>query len=269
MIKRKPDSISLWFFESLLEYREIKHFISSRTGGSSCRPWDSLNLSFNTQDDAKAVLENRRHLSDALDIPLTSITTAKQVHGNHVRILSHSLKGMGACDYNSAIDSTDAMVTNVPGICPMVLLADCVPILMYDPSKRVVGVVHAGWKGTLDIIAQKTVGVFLKDFGSMPEEIIACIGPSIGPCCFHVGHEVITRVEKTFGTKEGYITKESRNGGYLNLWKANQEQLIHAGLLGRNIESASICTVHNTDQFFSHRGGKGRTGRFAAGIFIC
>jgi len=200
MIKRRTNSVSLWLFESLLGYGEIKHFISSRTGGSSCRPWDSLNLSFNTLDDAKAVLDNRQHLSEALQIPLTSITTAKQVHGRHVRILSRSLKGRGACDYHSAINSTDAMVTDVPGICPVVLLADCVPILMYDPSKRVVGVVHAGWKGTLGTIAQKTVEIFRKDFGSMPEEIIACIGPSIGPCCFQVGHEVITQIENAFGT---------------------------------------------------------------------
>ncbi len=269
MIKRKSHSVTLWFFESLLGYGEIKHFISSRRGGSSCRPWDSLNLSFNTLDDAKAVLDNRQHLSEALEIPLTSITTAKQVHGNHVMVLSRSLKGRGACDYLSAIDSTDALVTNVPGICPMIMLADCASILMYDPSKRVVGVVHAGWKGTLGAIAQKTVEVFRKDFGSMPEKIIACIGPSIGPCCFHVGREVIAQVENTLGTKEGYITKESQNGGYFNLWKANQEQLIHAGLPERNIEPASICTVHNTDQFFSHRGEKGKTGRFAAGILIC
>lgn len=269
MIKKKSNSVSLWLFESLLGYGEIKHFISSRTGGSSCRPWDSLNLSFNTLDDAKAVLDNRQHLSEALQIPLTSITTAKQVHGRHVRILSRSLKGRGACDYHSAINSTDALVTDVPGICPTVLLADCVPILMYDPSKRVVGVVHAGWKGTLGTISQKTVEIFRKDFGSMPEEIIACIGPSIGPCCFQVGHEVITQIENAFGTKEGYITKDSQNGGYFNLWKANQEQLIRAGLLERNIESARICTAHNTDQFFSHRGEKGKTGRFAAGILIC
>jgi len=84
-----------------------------------------------------------------------------------------------------------------------------------------------------------------------------------------VGHEVIAQAENAFGIKEGYITKESQSGGYFNLWKANQEQLIRAGLLERNIESARICTAHNTDHFFSHRGEKGKTGRFAAGILIC
>jgi YfiH family protein len=268
MISKEINALSIWFFKNLEKYEEIGHFVTARAGGHSVSPWNSLNLSFGVGDDDNSVLKNRLILSETLGIPLNSVTTVKQVHGSGVRIVSQSLRGKGASDYEGAIDGADALVANIPGICPMVLSADCVPILLYDPSKKVVGVVHAGWKGTLKGIAGKTINVFCQDFGSFPRDIIAGIGPSAGPCCYQVGPEVIARVVEAFGTKDGFIQNESEGRGYLDLWTANLKQLVRAGLAEENVEVGNVCTCHNSNVFFSHRCEGGKTGRFGAGIFL-
>jgi len=269
MIEKKTNPLSMWCFKNLLEHEGVDHFVTTRWGGSSRPPYHALNLSFNVGDDPERVLNNRMTMAQALGMPLASLTTAKQIHEAHVKIISEELRGKGSTDYQSAIDGTDAMVTNVPGICLMVLSADCVPILMWDPAKKLIGVVHAGWKGTLHLIAQKTVKVFQKDFGSSPHDILAGIGPSIGPCCFEVGSEVISQAEDSLETGQKHIAHNlADKKGYFDLWSANQEQLVQAGIPENNIEVARTCTCDHAEVFFSHRCEGGRTGRFGAGILI-
>jgi len=269
MIEKCVNSLTLWSFDNLSKYQEIGHFVSTRVGGHSSPPYASLNLSFQVGDDPQRVLKNRQRLAGALGIPLSNLTTAKQIHGCHVMVVSEPRRGNGATDYKGAIDATDAMVTNVPGICLMILLADCVPITLYDPTKRVVGVAHAGWKGTLQSIAQKTVQVFQEDFGSSPQDMVAAIGPSIGPCCYEVGPGVISQIEHLWGTRQRYVRKASWNGkGHLDLWEANLTQLVKADIPNNHIEIARMCTYHDPSLFFSYRHDRGRTGRFGAGIFL-
>ena len=269
MIKKKISTLSTWCFGNLLRHEGIAHFVTTRRGGSSRPPYHSLNLSFNVGDDPDTVSNNRRTLAEALGIPLANLTTARQIHDAHVKIVSERVRGKGSTDDQGAMDGTDAMVTNVPGVCLMVLSADCVPILMFDPAKAVIGVVHAGWKGTLRLIARKTVKVFQEGFGSSPHDIRAGIGPSIGPCCFEVGPEVISQVEDRLGTSKGYIgNKLSDEKGYFDLWSANLRQLVQAGIPEKNIEVARVCTCDHADVFFSHRCEGGKTGRFGAGILI-
>jgi YfiH family protein len=269
MIEKKSNSLSIWFFENLLRHNGIGHFVSTRTGGHSRQPYDSLNLSFCVGDDPKNVLNNRKLLAGTLGIPLTNLTTAKQIHDGHVTIISESQRGKGSIDYKGAIDATDAMVTNVPNICLMILLADCVPILFYDPSKGVIGVAHAGWRGSLQCVAQNTLKVFREYFGCLPQDILVGIGPSIGPCCYQVSQEVIFEVEHIFGTKQGCVRNESADGkGYLDLRAVNRKQLLEAGIPESNIETARICTCDHPDLFYSYRHRKGKTGRFGAGIVI-
>ncbi len=269
MIEKKINSLALLFFENLLRYEGIDHFVSTRTGGHSFPPYDSLNLSFNVGDDPEKVLKNRKLLAEALSIQLTSLTTAKQIHDGHVKVVSQGMRGRGCVDYRGAINGTDAMVTNVPDICLMILLADCVPILFCDPSKRAIGVAHAGWRGTLGLIAEKTVKALQEHFGCLPEDIKVGIGPSIGPCCYEVGREVVSEVEHAFGSRNHYIKRESQDGrGYFDLWGANLIQLLRTGIPEENIETARICTRHHTNSLFSYRHQNGKTGRFGAGIFI-
>jgi YfiH family protein len=269
MIQKTINALSIMFFENLLRYEGIGHFVSTRTGGQSHAPYDSLNLSFDVGDDAEKVLRDRQLIAETLSMPLTSLTTAKQIHDGHVKVVSGEMRGKGCVDYEGAINATDAMVSNVQNTCLAILLADCVPILFYDPSKGAIGVAHAGWRGTLRFVAENTVKALQKHFGCLPQDIAVGIGPSIGPCCYEVGQDVVSEVERAFGSAEGFVRKGSRDGnGYFDLWGANLQQLLRTGIPEENIEAARICTCHHPKLFFSYRHEKGKTGRFGAGIFI-
>jgi len=269
MIEKKIDFVSLFFFENLLRHQEITHFISTRTRGFSKSPFDSLNLGFHVADNPEDVLNNRKRLASAIGIPLKSLTAARQIHSGNVTIVSEPLRGRGSTNHEDAIEASDAMVTDVPRICLILLVADCVPMLFFDPVRNVIGVAHAGWKGTLEYIASKTVRAMENGFGSSPHNIIVGMGPSIGPCCYEVGPEVIAQVRSIFPSGKEYILNESGDGkGYFDLWRANLDQLLRAGIQRKNIEMAMKCTCHNPDLFFSYRHQKGETGRFGAGISI-
>lgn len=269
MIEKRYGLLTLLFFNHLLRFKEIEHFLSTRTGGFSEFPYHFLNLGLHVGDDPDKVLKNRRRLAKAIGIPLNRFTIARQIHSGNVRIISNELRGSGSTDHENAIEDTDAMVTNVADICLVILVADCVPMLFFDPVQRAIGVAHAGWKGTLQLIAQKTVMAMEKAFGSSPRDIIVGIGPSIGPCCYRVGPEVISWVDNTFHTTKELIVNKSDDGtGYLDLRLANLKQLLHTGIERKNIELARICTQENSELFFSYRHQQGDTGRFGAGITL-
>ena len=269
MIKEEKDHLMVLSFENLSKHKNITHFISTRLGGCSKMPFDSLNLGLHVGDSPEHVLENRETLAEAIGIPLDQFTLAKQVHSGTVTILSEAMRGRGSINHEAAIEVTDAMVTDVPGICLVILVADCVPLLFFDPTRNVIGAAHAGWKGTLQSVALHTVKAMEKGFGSSPNDIIVGMGPSIGPCCYEVGPEVIAQLKALFSSHREYIHHESTDGkGHLDLWKANRDQLVRAGIRGKNIETANQCTCHNADIFFSYRQQHGETGRFGAGICI-
>lgn len=269
MIEKNTNSLSLWFFQNLSEYREIHHFVSARTGGFSNPPYDSLNLGFHVGDNPETVLKNRERIALESGIPFSSFTVARQIHGCNVKIITEDLRGRGAYNYETAINSTDAMVTSTPNICLMVLQADCVPVLFFDVKKKVIGVAHAGWRGTVHMVAQNTVKVLQEKFNCSPQDILVGIGPSIGPCCYEIGPETIVQIEKAFHNEKGYINNKTPDGkGYFNLWKANKTQLVQMGIPERNIEVAQICTRCNHTIFFSYRYQNTETGRFGAGIML-
>ena len=269
MFQKRVKRLTLLFFENLSKHQTIRHFVSSRGGGFSKHPYDSLNLGLHVQDDPGSVLKNRQRFADALGIPLSSFTFAEQIHSGNVTVVTEAMRGRGSADQKAAIQATDAMLTDIPGICLVILISDCVPMLFFDPVKNAIGVAHAGWKGTLAYIASKTVSAMEDAFGSSPQDIIVGLGPSIGPCCYEVGPEVIVQIKSRLPAGENYIENESPEGkGYLDLWKANVSQLVEAGIARENIEVAMQCTCHNPDLFFSFRYQQGETGRFAAGMSI-
>ena len=270
MLEKRVGAVSIWFFKTFLKYDNVLHFVSSRVGGVSKAPYAFLNLGFHVGDDPQNVLQNRKLLASTLGIPLDCFTTAKQIHDGNVKIITEQLKGCGAVEYGTAVNATDAMVTNVPDICLMILVADCVPILFYDPKKRVIGCAHAGWRGTVKLVAQNTVRIMQEKFSSLPEDIIVGIGPSIGPHCYVVGEEVVAQV-KTVSKEEGeihLIYNALENSWYFNLWEANKAQLLQMGIPAQNIEMAGLCTYCNSDKFFSARHQRGKTGRFGVGIML-
>ena len=269
MIEKNINSLSLWFFENLQEHGSLTHFISNRTGGFSTPPHDSLNLGFHVEDNPQRVLRNRELLASTLDVPLYNFTLAQQVHDGGVKVVTEDLKGRGATTQKTALNETDSLVTDVPDICLMVLVADCLPLLFFDTKKNIIGAAHAGWRGTVRFVAQNTVRVLQERFGSVPKDILVGMGPCIGPCCYEVGEDVISEFNDLSVGKEGFVKKRSHDGrGYLDLWKSNESQLLEMGIPEENIESSGICTCCNHSSFFSHRYEKGGTGRFGAGIMI-
>ena len=269
MLETHLQSLSTFRFRNLSQQSGVDHFVSTRLGGLSPPPYESLNLGFHVEDNAKTVLKNRERLAANIGISLSDFTIPKQIHSGTVTIVTEEMRGYGAADLGTAVEATDAMITDVPRLCLTVLAADCVLVLFYDPKKHVIAAVHAGWRGTVKLAAQKTAETLKQEFNCNLTSVLVGIGPSIGPCHYEVGPEVIEQVEDTFGSTESYINNESPEGkGYFNLWEANKQQVIEAGIPAQNIEVAQICTYCNAHLFFSERHQKGRTGRFGAGIML-
>jgi YfiH family protein len=253
-------------FSNLSKSSRIKHFVSTRKGGASEAPFDELNLSLHVGDDAESVLSNRRLLAKAVRLKPSELVYLKQAHSCRIKTVMTKHRGRGAKKFSQAIGGFDAMITDSPGTCLIVLVADCVPILLFDPSKHVIGAVHAGWKGTMKEITKKTVDKMKREFGCDPEDIIAGIGPSIGPCCFEVKKNVFHLANIIYSAGEEVVIQQ-RNKTFVDLWQANKLQLMRAGVLEGNVEISNICTVCGGGRFYSAR-ASGVTGRFVAGIIL-
>ncbi|MBX6342945.1 MAG: peptidoglycan editing factor PgeF, partial [Thermomicrobiaceae bacterium] len=190
------------------------------------------------------------------------------VHGAAVRVVEPGDAGRGAHSFADAIPGTDALVTATPGLPIAVFCADCVPILLYDPRHRVVAAVHAGWRGTVANVAGRAVATMRERFGTQPIELLAGIGPSIGPCCYEVGEEVESAWAAAGVDHDGVALRRESASLRFDLWRANALALQAAGVREERIEIAAVCTACHVDRFFSHRAERGRTGRFAAIIAV-
>ena len=265
MIKHHEGGLPLCRFHNLSRFPELVHFVTTREGGVSINGDASFNLGFHDSDSKANVVENRRRLAETLGIPLDGFTHQVQVHSATVTIVDSRHRGMGSFSQEAAVQQNDGLVTATSDVCLITKSADCVPILLYDPKMRVAAALHAGWKGMVQNIAGKGVEAMVK-LGCCPENIVAGIGPSSGPCCYEVGLDVEEAVAAHFGTTDGFFVKGKGARRHLNQWEANRRQLLNAGLLPENIEVAEICTQCNHHEFFSAR--MQATGRFVAGIMI-
>lgn len=248
------ESLALYRFDALAD-AALVHAVSTRLGGGSLLPTAGLNLGHTVGDDPQAVAGNHALLAAALGIPSGQIVSAHQVHGNQIAIVEQS-------DAGRVISETDGLITETSGLYLMLRYADCVPVLLYDPIRQAVGLAHAGWQGTLARVAARTAQAMVSDLGCRVEDLRAAIGPSIGPCCYEVGPEVVTATVAAFPDAPGLIKRRQANGhAHLDLWAANVRQLEQVGI--DLIETARLCTACRPDLFFSHRAEQGRTGRFA------
>jgi purine-nucleoside/S-methyl-5'-thioadenosine phosphorylase / adenosine deaminase len=239
------------------QWPHLKHGIFTRHGGVSAAPWASLNLGGNVGDDPQAVRRNHQRMYAALDVEETRACSVWQVHSADVILADGPVRG------RRWLALADAMVTDRPDTPLSMRFADCVPILFHDPVRRVIGMAHAGWRGTVQGVAASTVRAMVDAYGCQPRDIRAGIGPSIGPEHYQVGEEVVEAVVVYFGGSDGMIRRDPADGSaYLDLWAANRVDLERAGVV--QIEVAELCTATRTDEFFSHRAEQGRTGRFGA-----
>jgi hypothetical protein len=252
MIRECIDGIVLYRFEGLSGAAGVVHAVLTRSGGVSRPPYATLNLGHTVGDDLAAVEENHRRALGALGLASRRVVSPYQVHGAHVGIVGRGHLG-------TVQPATDALVTGVPGVPTLLRFADCAPVLLFDPVRRVVGLAHAGWRGFVAGIVTETVRTMVERLGCDPSGLWAGIGPTVGPCCYAVGPEMAAAVEAACppGTS---VVHDVNGQPYLDLPAAVQAQLRAVGV--EQIERAGICTACRVDEFFSHRAEHGRTGRF-------
>ena len=236
---------------------------SCRFHGESDLVPGSLNLALQVEENQNKVLRNRRKFAAAIGVKPDRFTTCAQVHGNNVQVVTEDLIGRGAFSFADTIPETDALVTNLGGVPLLLFYADCVPVLLADPVTGAYGLAHAGWRGTAALIAKKTVRVMTEAFGVKPGNLLAAIGPSIGSCCYEVDDVVRDRMPDY----ETCFTVNCDGKYLLDLWQANRQQLLEAGVVPSRISTAGICTNHNPELFFSYRYENGKTGRM--GVCLC
>ncbi len=266
----------------------LVHGFSARAGGlTTCYANRSLNLGFTKEDVRERVERNRRLFLLALGAATQGkpwpLIINRQVHSDVV----HVVRTPGSTQLTG-----DGLVTNIPGVALAVLTADCFPVLLVDKKNRVVGAFHAGWRGTVQRIVEKGVGVMRHEYGSRPQDIHAAIGPGIQKCCYAVGEEMKNEFESQFAyarelfheVKESDPVREkypllfmnARPPGHgdtcvrlhLDLCEANRRQLLATGVPEKQILVVEGCTACDTRRFFSHRAEKGRTGRMMAVVGI-
>jgi polyphenol oxidase len=236
----------------------LYHAVFTRHGGRSPAPWKSLNFGASVGDDVLRVDQNKETALSTLGINMNTVYDVYQVHSSEIVLTDHPLAP--GEDHIKA----DAIVTNTPGVTLMMRFADCVPILLFDPINRAIGIVHAGWIGTVNKIAEKTIAMMKIYFGSEPNRILAGIGPSIGPDHYSINNDVTEKVVSSFNELADQVLLEIQGKKHFNLWKANQIILNDAGV--ENIEVAELCTRCKMDDWYSHRGEDGKTGRFGVVI---
>ena len=235
---------------------------TTKNGGCSEAPFHSLNTGYHVGDDEKCVTENRQLLAQDIGMPLTVWVGAEQTHRCNIMKITAADKGRGAADYISAFRDTDGFYTNEPGILLTLCYADCVPIYFYAPSAGYIGMVHAGWKGTVAKIAAEMVEKWQAE-GISPKDIKAVIGPSICGGCYIVDDRIIDQVKQVCGESQPY--REVSEGQYeLNLKQLNQSILQGTGIT--DIAVTNFCTSCVDEDFFSHRRDKGKTGRLMSFI---
>lgn len=254
------DSIRYLTFD-LFDALGVSHAVFTRQGGVSPAPWDSLNVGSLVGDQPECVAENRRRSFAALGRSLDSLYDVWQVHSSDVVIAEAPRNG---AQHHRA----DAILTDRPEVTLYMRFADCVPVLLVDPEHHAVGLVHAGWQGTVKKVAAAAVSAMQARYASRPETLLAGIGPSIGPHHYPVGEEVAAQVRVAFGEQAHTLLEAANNqsGVQFDLWSANRLVLEQAGV--QQIEISQICTACHPEDWYSHRGEHGRTGRFGALIAL-
>lgn len=240
-------TLDVFQFENLSAVPGVVHAVTTRSGGVSEGRCESLNVSYSVGDAEENVDENLRRAAELVGARREDLFAAYQVHGRAVTLVEPETQPRPKCD---------VLITRSPEKSLMLRFADCTPVLLADTRRNVIGAVHAGWRGSAVRAAGAAVAALGEVCGSNPRDLVVGIGPAIGPCCYEVGEDVVT----AFADRPWLFT-ESR----LDLWEANRQALVEAGVPEDQIEVARVCTQCQSERFFSHRANGGQpAGRFAA-----
>jgi len=248
MMNLKPISFSA--------FENTTHAIFTRHGGVSLAPWDSLNFGHLVGDDDENVNTNFARACATLNVNPAQVASPFQVHGNRVWVVTRD-------NISFRKERADGMITRDPAVVLNMRFADCTPLLFFDPIAGAVGLGHAGWRGTMQNVVGAMVTALRENFASRPADIRLAIGPSIGACCYQVGDAVVSAAQAVFPYADDLFNRQHGDMRF-DMWRANRRQATAAGI--EAITLSGICTACHTDDFFSHRAEKGKTGRFAAFI---
>lgn len=243
---------------SLLQRAGLQHAMSTRLGGVSKAPWRSLNLGYHVGDCPEDVTANRKIFCEAVGAEAAQVIALQQIHGDVVAVVDEGQCGQGAFAWEGALTGTDAVVTAANGVPLLLLVADCVPVLLFDPVRRVLALAHAGWKGTVAGIAAASLQVMRERFGTKAEDCLAALGPSIGQCCYPVGENVLKKLPANLPVG---LLRSEKGEQRLDLRGLNAWLLSEAGIPQQQISDSGVCTCCQKELFFSHRGDKGQSGR--------
>ena len=245
----------------------VRHGFSTRMGGVSKGYLGTMNLSFTRGDREENVRENFRRIADAIGFREEQLVFSAQVHETKIRKVTAANRGEGIT--KETAPGIDGLATDEADVPLYTSYADCVPLLFYDPQKKVVAMAHSGWRGTAARIGAKMVHFMEKEYGSRAENIIAAVGPSICRKCYEVSEDVAQAFREAFRPEQfPLLVEEKGQGKYqLVLWAANRIILTEAGILPEHLDVTDLCTCCNHDKLFSHRASHGKRGNM--GCFMC
>ena len=255
MLRTSYDGLAFYRFQNLAAYPHVIQAVFSRCARVARVAGDSLGDGVAIGDDRAGVGINRGLICRSLGSLSCGLVTARQIHGSRVAVASDD-------DAGKVLPDTDSIVTDTPGLALLLRFADCVPVMLYDPTHRAIGLAHAGWRGTARGIVARTLGRMIEEYGTKPADIVAGIGPSIGPCCYQVGRDVAHEVETSCAGRRAVARYLPDGSVHLDLWEANRVQLLSMGV--DKIELAALCTSCRVNEFFSYRVEGEAAGRFPA-----
>lgn len=264
--EREEKGLVYLTFPSFTQTGIVSHLFTTRMGGVSKGIFSSLNLSFTRGDEEEAVRENYRRVAAVLGCEVEDFVCSDQTHTVNIRKVTRTDCGKGVV-YPKDYQDVDGLVTDEPGIVLSTFYADCVPLYFVDTKKKVIGLAHSGWRGTVGRIGSKMLQLMQEEYGCRAENILAAIGPSICRDCYEVSQDVADIFKKEFG--EAVLTGGKAPGKYqLDLWRANELVLRQAGLSGEQITVTDICTCCNPTLLFSHRASAGKRGNLGAFLML-
>lgn len=250
------DNFKYLTFPIFDECDKLLHCFTTRKGGVSKGAYESMNLGFGTGDDEECVTANYHIVTERLGIKLEDIVETDQTHTNNIRYVTEGDKGRAMKD--PEYTDIDGLYTDKKNIALMSFHADCNAVFFYDPVKNLIGLCHAGWRGTVTNITGKMISA-LVDLGSDPADLKGAISPSLGQCCFEVDKDVADLFISTDIKYKGFMIKKDQKY-HFDLWEINKYNMIKSGMNENNIEISGLCSKCHNDLFFSHRGQKGKRG---------
>lgn len=231
---------------------------TTRNGGASKNVFSSFNCGLHVYDEKTDVLNNRNKLAGLVDMPLSTWIAGEQVHDTQVMLVNRKDSGSGSASMETALKGIDGILTKETGVLLTAFFADCIPLYFFDPVDKIIGIAHAGWKGTVGGIANEMVLAFKKQ-GSKLENILVAIGPGISQKHYEVDMRVYNAIDGRY--REKVLVPIEKNRFLLDLKKLNNEMLLQSGILRHNIDVTNFCTYEDEALFYSYRRDQGKTGR--------